>query len=135
MSLLPEGQENNVEVTWADQQKINQFLTLIQKKDALEADLKKVEQENEYLTDVIQDLELLELEDESEDAQVQYKIGDAFVFMGFSEATERATLEKEQYEEQMEKIQLELSELESTMALLKSDLYSKFGDNINLERD
>ncbi|GMM35908.1 tubulin-binding prefolding complex subunit [Saccharomycopsis crataegensis] len=148
MSLLPRGKENNIEVTWEDQKNINEFSTLIQKKDLLMDDLKLYQQEKEYLTDVIGELELLELEDDDDDdledetddsldksKKVQYKIGDTLVFMGYAEATERANKDNDLNDDKISKLDDQLSDIDGKLTKLKSQLYAKFGDNINLERD
>lgn len=152
MSLLPDGQQNNIEVSWEDQQKINKFSTLIQRKDLVSADLKQLETEKEYINDILQDVEMLELEDDDEDEEkedenespnkvskehtkIQYKIGDTFVFMGYEEATERANKDLSKLELQIDAKQKQLQAFNSELSSLKTLLYAKFGDNINLERD
>lgn len=53
MELLPDGQRNTAtEVSWDDQQKINKFSTLINKKDENLEVLKKLKEEKEYLDDL-----------------------------------------------------------------------------------
>lgn len=89
MELLPQGQRNNTQVTFEDQQKINEFSKLIMRKDAIAQELSLQREEKEYLDDVSLEIELID-----EDEPVQYKVGDLFIFMKQSKVT--AQLEKTQ---------------------------------------
>ena len=63
MELLPQGQRNNTQVTFEDQQKINEFSKLIMRKDTIAQELTLQRQEKEYLDDVSLEIELID-EDE-----------------------------------------------------------------------
>ncbi|ODV72212.1 tubulin-binding prefolding complex subunit GIM3 [Cyberlindnera jadinii NRRL Y-1542] len=129
MELLPEGQQNQVEVLFSDQQKINEFSKLIQRKDKLTSILEKQNQEKEYLDDVSMEIELLD-----EDELVNYKISSAFVKLRQEEVVERLEKDTQLVETEIEALQDKLSTIESRLSELKTDLYTKFGKNINLER-
>lgn len=130
MELLPEGQRNTAtEVTWEDQQKINKFSTIISKKDEQQAILDQLKTEKEYLDDLALEIELLD-----EDEKIQYKIGEAFIFIKVSKAIEKI-------EEDNEKLLAKINEscdlidrFDEQLDELKKQLYAKFGNNINLER-
>lgn len=129
MELLPEGQQNAVEVLWEDQQKINKFSSLIYKKDALNEHLEKFKTEKEYIDDLALEIELLD-----EDEKIQYKIGDAFVFLKVDAAVEAINKQNESLDGLIEKLSDEIDEIEEQLAQYKKDLYAKFGNNIQLER-
>ncbi|PSK37197.1 hypothetical protein C7M61_003624 [Candidozyma pseudohaemuli] len=129
MELLPEGQQNAVEVLWEDQQKINKFSSLIYKKDALNERLEKFKTEKEYIDDLALEIELLD-----EDEKIQYKIGDAFVFLKVDAAVEAINKQNESLDGLIEKLSDEIDEIEEQLAQYKKDLYAKFGNNIQLER-
>lgn len=129
MELLPTGQQNTTEVLWEDQQKINKFSSLINLKDSLSAELEKFKSEKEYIDDLALEIELLD-----EEEPVQYKIGDAFVFLPVSKAVEKIEKENESLDEKISLVSDEIDEIDSQLAQLKAHLYSKFGKNINLER-
>ncbi|CDO93765.1 unnamed protein product [Kluyveromyces dobzhanskii CBS 2104] len=129
MELLPEGQKNSVTVNYEDQQRINEFSKLIMRKDAIEQDLTHQRTEKEYLDDVSLEIELID-----EDEKVQYKIGDVFVFLKQSEVVEKLESDAEKIDKTIEKLENDEAELDSRVKELKSILYAKFGDNINLER-
>lgn len=130
MELLPQGQKNTTEVLWEDQQKINQFSSYINQKDSLSEQLKNLQTEKEYIEDLALEIELLD-----EDKQIQYKIGDAFVFISVSKAVEKIEAENEVLDGKIEDLSGKIAEIDSQLALLKAHLYGKFGNNINLERD
>lgn len=130
MELLPEGQKNtSTEVSWEDQQKINKFSSLINKKDELTALVGKYKQEKEYIEDLSMEIELLD-----EDEKIQYKIGEVFMFLKVNVAVERIEKENEKLDEQISTTSEEIDEIEEKLDDLKKALYTKFGNNINLER-
>ncbi|ODQ61931.1 hypothetical protein WICANDRAFT_82089 [Wickerhamomyces anomalus NRRL Y-366-8] len=129
MELLPEGQNNQVEVTFEDQKKINEFSKLIQKKDLLSAELTKQKQEKEYLDDVSMEIELID-----EDELVNYKVSSVFVKMKQEDAVEKLEKDSEILDGQISELETKLEDIDDKLSELKTQLYTKFGDNINLER-
>lgn len=129
MELLPSGQQNTTEVLWEDQQKINKFSSLINKKDSLVSVLEKLKTEKEYIDDLALEIELLD-----EDEKVQYKIGDSFVYVTVSRAVENIERENEVLDGKITTASDEIDEIDDNLSLLKLHLYGKFGKNINLER-
>lgn len=130
MELLPQGQKNtSTEVEWQDQQKINQFSTLINNKDELELELSTLKQELDYFDDLSLEIELLD-----EDEKIQYKLGDCFIFLSVQSATKRIEAEQTQLKDKIESIDEKMVKIDEKLAELKAALYDKFGNNINLER-
>lgn len=129
MELLPEGKQNNTQVSWEDQQMINEFSKLILRKDNLVSKLKIEQQEKEYLDDVSLELEMVD-----EDELVNYKIGDIFVLWKQPDVLEQLEKDTEIIDEKISKLENDQSEIDSRLSDLKTKLYAKFGDNINLER-
>lgn len=130
MELLPEGQQNTAtEVKWEDQQQINKFSTLINRKDEQQEELDKLKQEKEYLQDLSLEMELLD-----EDSKVQYKIGDTFVFIKVSKALLKIEHENEILTKKVDEYESHIDTLDEELSRLKLSLYAKFGKNINLER-
>ena len=129
MELLQEGKRNNVQVTLEDQKKINEFSKLILRKDSLELELSREKQEKEYLDDVLMELELID-----EDEKVQYKIGEVFVYLKQSKVLEQIEKDTEIIDDKINSLEDNLSNIDSRLKDLKTQLYAKFGDNINLER-
>ncbi|CUS22357.1 LAQU0S05e03554g1_1 [Lachancea quebecensis] len=129
MDLLPEGKKNTVQVLYEDQQKINEFSKLIMRKDVINQELAHYKQEKGYLDDVALEIELID-----EDEQIQYRIGEAFVFMKQSEVVDQLEKDAEVLDQKIEELEDADSEIDSRTSELKTVLYAKFGDNINLER-
>ncbi|CUM65678.1 uncharacterized protein PRCAT00003326001 [Priceomyces carsonii] len=130
MELLPDGQSNTAsEVSWEDQQKINKFSTLINKKDEELGNLEKLRTEKSYIDDMSLELELLD-----EDEKIQYKVGEIFVFMKVKSVIERIEKENENLDVQIKEIDDDVEDMDEKLDELKKQLYEKFGKNINLER-
>ena len=129
MELLPQGQRNNTQVTFEDQQKINEFSKLIMRKDAIAQELSLQREEKEYLDDVSLEIELID-----EDEPVQYKVGDLFIFMKQSKVTAQLEKDAERLDNKKETLEDKQRDIDSRLDALKAILYAKFGDNINLER-
>ncbi|RKP30099.1 Prefoldin, subunit 4 [Metschnikowia bicuspidata] len=130
MELLPLGQRNTAEVLWEDQQKINQFSSLINQRDLHSDQLKALQTEKEYIDDLALEIELVD-----EDEQIQYKICDSFVSVSVSKAVEMIEAENELLDVKIATLSEKIAEIDSKINLLKAHLYGKFGNNINLERD
>merc|ERR1712062_624829 len=108
--------ENDAQVTYEDQQKINNFARTNTRLLDLKEELSAKEKALQNLTDA--EDELLMAEGDSD--TVPYQIGEVLVEMCLEEA--QSELEKaEGYKE--------------TMSQLKTALYAKFGNNINLDVD
>ena len=129
MNLLPTGQKNNSQVTFKDQQKINEFSKLIMRKDTIVAELSKQRQEKEYLDDVSLEIELMD-----EDEKIQYKIGELFLLLKQSEVVEQIEKDVENIDMKIENLESQENNIDERISKLKTELYAKFGNNINLER-
>ncbi|CAO3680105.1 hypothetical protein G6F70_005844 [Rhizopus microsporus] len=130
--MLSEKEEadGDVEVTWIDQERINEFSKYNAKIDDLEEEYEKLKKEKEYLDDVAMELELAD-----EDEPVRYKIGDAFVHISVSEATEKIEKDSERLDLLIEETKQNIDNIQEKMDELKKSLYAKFGNAINLEKD
>ena len=130
MELLPQGQKNTAtEVSWEDQQRINKFSSLINKKDDLQDTLRNYTAEKEYLDDLGLEIEMLD-----EEEKIQYKIGEAFFFLSADQATLKIEKQDEELASKISKTEETIDEIDEELASLKKQLYAKFGSNINLER-
>ena len=75
--------------------------------------------------------DLLMLEDEEE--EVPFQMGETFMDGTQEEVNELLAQLKEELEGKRRKLEEERGEVEGKMKELKTQLYAKFGDNINLE--
>ena len=130
LSVLPEGQDNNVEVTQEDQNKINEFSKLILRQEKIKAVLDSLHDEKEYIDELSLELELMD-----EDEKLPYKLGDsAFINMKVSKIIKLLEKDLEEMNTKEEELAKQVDELEETLKELKQTLYAKFGNNINMER-
>lgn len=77
----------------------------------------------------------MELELADEDELVRYKVGDAFVHVTASEAIEKVEKESEKLGLALEEVTQQVSTVQGKMEALKKELYAKFGNAINLEKE
>lgn len=147
MELLPQGAENNIQVTFDDQQQINKFSTLMTNFDRLNDRLKFLNTEKELIDDVSLELELID-----EDELVNYLIGGevsstvanesssaiigdgCFVNLKQSKVMELLEAKAEKIDSEISETDAKINEIEKTLSSLKSSLYAKFGKAINLEK-
>ncbi|KAJ3245475.1 hypothetical protein HDU78_009228 [Chytriomyces hyalinus] len=127
--LQEEGAQDDVQVTWADQQNINHFAKLNTAMSDMEEAYEEKKKEREYLEDLEMELELADEED-----AVRYKIGDAFIHMSLDAAQERLTNDKSELVADIEGLKTEMDSLQTEMEKLKKLLYARFGKSINLEK-
>ncbi|KAE8212375.1 hypothetical protein CF319_g6737 [Tilletia indica] len=131
MRMLKEDDENDVEVTWEDQQQINAFSRLNSRLADVEHDLKQLHDQREACDDLNMEIELVD-----EDESVLYKIGDTFVSVRQARALELLESDTARLDADINKLKAIVDGCEEEMNKLKVDLYAKFGkSNINLERD
>lgn len=130
LSVLPEGQDNNVEVTQEDQSKINEFSKLILRQEKIKVMLESLHDEKEYIDELSLELELMD-----EDEKLPYKLGDsAFINMKVGKIIKLLEKELEEMNTKEEELAKQVDDLEETLKELKKTLYAKFGNNINMER-
>lgn len=146
MELLPQGTQNTNQVTFQDQQQINKFSTLMTHYDRLNDQLARLEADKEQIDDVTLELELVD-EDEPVDFLIggdtpetsgentSSAIGDGcFVKLKQSEVMLRLEAQAAEIEQNISATRSKIDDLSKTLSSLKSSLYAKFGNAINLER-
>ena len=119
-------------VTKEDQDKINRFARLNTKHVDICSDVADKDRELENYQEAASSIEELELTSEEGDV-IPYRVGDVFFNFTFADANSRLEVEKLELEEKKKGRLEEKSELEAEMKTLKGELYSKFGDQINLD--
>ncbi|CAE6431106.1 unnamed protein product [Rhizoctonia solani] len=120
--------EENTEVTWEDQQKINTFSKLNTRCNDLEEKIAKQKSEKEALDDLAMELELAD-----EDEPVKYKIGEAFFHISLERAQALIQKDQESIETEINGLQGKIDQCQQEMKDLKVALYAKFGKQINLD--
>lgn len=64
-----------------------------------------------------------------------YQVGEVFVHLSETATQEALEKAKERLQEELTRLKTSGEEIEGTMTQLKVQLYTKFGDNINLEAE
>eukprot|EP00250_Pteridium_aquilinum_P034258 c7310_g1_i1 orf=420-800(-) len=126
---MQQGEGNETEVTWEDQQNINTFGRLNNKFHELEDDIKLKKEMLENLEDASNELIL------TDEDVVRYQLGEVFCHMPRDEVEERLEALKEENQRELEHLEEEKDTILGQMAKLKTILYGKFKDSINLEED
>ncbi|XP_003385722.1 PREDICTED: prefoldin subunit 4-like [Amphimedon queenslandica] len=133
MAAIPKGKGEigkDMVVLFEDQQKINLFA----KKNSLLNDIKDQITEKERIFKNVEDAadELILFDD---DQMVPYEIGEVFVLLSLEEAQQKLEDYKLELQKELDKLKEQASSIEELLSKVKSQLYAKFGDNINLEAD
>ncbi|VDL63292.1 unnamed protein product [Hymenolepis diminuta] len=121
------GSEEDIQITAADQGKINSFAKYNIKLKEYEAEVENKKNLLQNLNDLEDELLLTEAEFHP------FKIGESFFHLSTDETNEKIELQKKMLKERLITLESELGDCKATMSTLKKELYAKFGDNINLE--
>ncbi|KNC80539.1 hypothetical protein SARC_07111 [Sphaeroforma arctica JP610] len=124
-------EQAEVEVTWEDQRMINTFSRLTSNMSDLEKDLEVKTRQKKNLEDAESDLMMI-MDDEE---LVPFRIGDVYIEVSQSDATERLEYIQMQLNEDTEAVEEKMTSIRKELTKLKTQLYGKFGNNINLEAD
>ncbi|EIM82934.1 Prefoldin subunit 4 [Stereum hirsutum FP-91666 SS1] len=130
MRMLAQEEEtdDDIDVTWEDQQRINTFSKLNARVRVIEERRDELKQEKEALDDLSMELELAD-----EDQPVLYKVGETFLHMPHSRATKRLLHDQSVLDKELSGLEEKKEECEKGMKELKVSLYAKFGKAINLD--
>uniref|UniRef100_A0AAQ4RG16 Prefoldin subunit 4 n=1 Tax=Gasterosteus aculeatus aculeatus TaxID=481459 RepID=A0AAQ4RG16_GASAC len=121
----------DVNVTFADQQKINKFARNTNRMTELKNEIEVKKKSLQNLQDASDDLMMLD-----DDALlIPYQIGDVFVSHTQEETQEMLEAAKETLEQEVKGLEERVSAIQQVLGDLKVQLYAKFGNNINLEAD
>ncbi|MED6147738.1 Prefoldin subunit 4 [Stylosanthes scabra] len=122
------GGGSDTEMTWEDQQNINNFGRLNNRFHELDDKIKIAKETNDNLEDA--SIELITDED-----VVRFQIGKVFAHVAKDEVENRIEDMKEVTSQKLKKLQDEKQSVVAQMAELEKILYGKFNDSINLEED
>ncbi|MFH4980102.1 hypothetical protein AB6A40_006811 [Gnathostoma spinigerum] len=120
------------QVTTADQKLINRFARLHQKSVELKEELRIAKNDLANINDASDEISLLD--DECASA-IPVKIGTVFIYHNQEKADEILERMKDEKKSFIDKHEHLSSTIQDEMNYLKSELYGKFGDRINLETD
>merc|ERR1711915_478385 len=117
-----------------DQQKINKFARHNQRLEDLKEELASSENEIKTLNDASQDVEEASLMMEDGE-KIPYMVGEVFIMEDADTVQALLDEKKEEVKEQMKQLESKANGIKEIMSDLKTQLYAKFGDAINLESE
>ncbi|KAJ1547684.1 hypothetical protein HK405_005192 [Cladochytrium tenue] len=129
MRLDEAESEADIDVSWEDQQKINNFSKMNARSGDLDEKLEGLKKELEYLEDLDTELELAD-----EDEPIRCRIGDAFIQLPLDQCRQRVEAERDKLAGEVGTLRDEAEALRGRMDDLKAALYARFGKSINLEK-
>lgn len=120
----------DVQITFEDQMRINQFANHVAKIEDLKEDLKIKKNELTNIEEAIEEIELLD------DDKIQFLIGEVFIYNNVEKTQSLLQEAKEKKEQDIRDIDVTIGEIQVVMTQLKTELYGKFGQkNIYLENE
>ncbi|XP_063235511.1 prefoldin subunit 4 [Bacillus rossius redtenbacheri] len=122
--------DSDVHITFDDQQKINKFARYNARFEDLKDQLKAKKNDLRNLDNAADDLLLVDDSD-----MIPYAMGEVFVYRSVPQIQELLEQAKEKVLSEIASLEKQASELESVMSDMKTLLYAKFGNHINLEAE
>ncbi|XP_005105817.1 prefoldin subunit 4 [Aplysia californica] len=122
--------DSDAQVTFEDQQKINVFARTNARLTDSKEELAAKEKELQNLTDAEDELMMAE-----GDECVPYQIGEVLVEMTMEEAQAELEKAKELCQQEIDGLKAKAEGFKDTLSELKTALYAKFGNNINLDME
>ena len=118
---------NDIEIKFEDQKRINQFSRVYQKSKACTLELKKLDEIKKKLEDCEEELEM------TEEESIPYNFLECYITVPTETAIDLLSKEIKMAENEMEEKSEARAIYKKDIDRLKIELYAKFGDNINLE--
>ncbi|CAG9534274.1 unnamed protein product [Cercopithifilaria johnstoni] len=124
--------KQNIHVNAEDQKLINRFARLHQRSLDVKERLQEMNKDLQNLNDAADEILLL---DDADTQSIPYKIGSVFVHMDQERLNEKLENVKGELGNQVADLAQKHKKICDEMDSLKSILYGKFGESINLETD
>ena len=126
----------DINVTFEDQQKINRFARLNARMEEIKEELKQKQLVMQNMDDALNEIQVAELEGDDESEGIRLMEGEVFVQFSLSDATTWVEKKKAGAEQECASLDRSIAAIKEEMTQLKTALYAKFGrENINLEAD
>ena len=128
------GPDKDVHISLEDQQKINKFARHNQRLEDIKDDMKQKQAELVTLGDASNDVEEFSLTSEDGD-KIPYMVGEIFVKETPDDVLSLLDNKKTEIKGEIKVLEEQATSIKGVMTDLKTHLYAKFGDAINLEAD
>ena len=119
---------SGVKVTWQQQQNINTYGRLTNRRREIELELAALEEEARTLEDASSEATLCD------EGALRVRVGECFVEMEADEAEQLLEAEQGRTKERQKRLAAEMAAAKSTLAELKVELVRHFGDAIALDK-
>lgn len=128
------GPDKDVHISLEDQQKINKFARHNQRLEDIKDDMKAKEAELVTLGDASNDVEEFSLTADDGD-KISFMVGEIFVKETPDDVLALLDTKKTEVKAEIKVLEEQATAIKGVMSDLKTHLYAKFGDAINLEAD
>lgn len=128
------GPDKDVHISLEDQQKINKFARHNQRLEDIKDDMKAKETELVTLGDASNDVEEFSLTADDGD-KISFMVGEIFVKETPDDVLALLDTKKTEVKAEIKVLEEQATAIKGVMSDLKTHLYAKFGDAINLEAD
>ena len=128
------GPDKDVHISLEDQQKINKFARHNQRLEDIKDDMKAKEAELVTLGDASNDVEEFSLTADDGD-KISFMVGEIFVKETPDDVLALLDTKKTEVKADIKVLEEQATAIKGVMSDLKTHLYAKFGDAINLEAD
>lgn len=125
--------DSEVHITFEEQQKINKFARLNARLDELKDELSAKLNDQKNLEEAVESVDEMELLGDVE--EIPYSVGDVFLVQNPESTKVMLEEAKEKLTNDISAIKGSMESTKELMSDLRTQLYAKFGDNINLEAD
>jgi prefoldin subunit 4 len=122
--------DEDVHISYEDQSKINKFAINNTKLHDYQDELNEKKKELQNISEAIDELILLD-----NDERVPFQYGEVFTHLTVNEASEELEKNKTKIETEISNLIEKLNSTKNLLSELKTQLYAKFGNKINLEEN
>ena len=120
---------SSLDILKEDQVRINKFSYLNMQNHELDREIKLKEEKFNALQDALDEIEV------AMESEIRILVGESFVLCSEEEALARLERVKDSKKEELDCMKAQAEIIHKEMAALKTYLYAKFGNSINLEED
>ena len=122
--------DDDVQISYQDQSKINSFAINNTKLHDFQDELAEKKKELENLSEAIDELVLID-----ENEIIPYQHGEIYTYLPVSDANKELEKNKALIVEEIRNLEAKIAGVKSILSELKTQLYAKFGNKINLEEN
>ena len=120
---------SSLDILKEDQMRINKFSYLNMQNHELVREIKVKEEKFNALQDALDEIEV------AMESEIRVLVGESFVLCSEEDALQRLEKMRDLKKEELDQMKAQGEFIQKEMAAMKTYLYAKFGNSINLEED